>query len=294
MKKGKKAAAAAAASSSSASASAVDAEMELPDIPILEYEEIMTFDSPINAQDPYDASSAMQDDDSAPRAKRKKNINSDKSLKLKGPMEIAGSVKSGGGITFNGDFTIGERMEAYGNIELNGNMTCRYVPLSRLWPARAWALGWAREVETLPRAGPVRRLRGERRGLSRCRRRDYFTMLTAPETLQQQGQIIRKRSCEWLAVLRVSFAPLPGQLASLLRSLASSDVVHASAANLDNREKVKIFGKLTIVGTFECLKEIEVWGNLTIHGYMYDLFSFTLSRVPSPCLVSYKRGSNDR
>ena len=43
------------------------------------------------------------------------------------------------------------------------------------------------------------------------------------------------------------------------------------AANLDDREKVKIFGKLTIVGTFECLKEIEVWGNLTIHGYMYDL-----------------------
>ena len=121
MRKGKKAAAAA----SSSSASAIDHEMDLPDIPILEYEEIMTFDSPINAQDPYDASSSMQEEDSAPRTKRKKNISSDKSLQLKGPMEIAGSVKAGGGITFNGDFTVGERMEAYGNIELNGNMTCR-------------------------------------------------------------------------------------------------------------------------------------------------------------------------
>lgn len=62
---------------------------------------------------------------------------------------------------------------------------------------------------------------------------------------------------------------------------------------MSNREKVKIFGKLTIVGTFECLKEIEVWGNLTIHGYMYDL-SLSLSTTLSPALVSYKRGSIGR
>lgn len=34
------------------------------------------------------------------------------------------------------------------------------------------------------------------------------------------------------------------------------------------RDKVKIFGKLHITGTFEAQSAIEVWGAVTIDGYM--------------------------
>ncbi|KAH8880728.1 hypothetical protein GQ53DRAFT_523462 [Thozetella sp. PMI_491] len=95
----------------------------LPDHPIMEYEEIMTFDSPINPQDPYGAS-AQTEGESSSATKKKKAVKSDKSVDLKGPMEIAGSVKSGGAVTFNGDFSVGDRIEAYGNVEVNGSLTC--------------------------------------------------------------------------------------------------------------------------------------------------------------------------
>lgn len=35
------------------------------------------------------------------------------------------------------------------------------------------------------------------------------------------------------------------------------------------RDKVKIFGKLHITGTFEVQSAIEVWGAVTIDGYMF-------------------------
>ncbi len=133
MKKGKQPA----TTTSESYGSSATATTPLPDHPIMEYEEIMTFDSPINPQDPYGASASAQDDESSSGVKRKKAIKSDKSVELKGPMEIIGSVKSGGGVTFNGDFTVGDRIEAYGNIEVNGNLTCKYVlPADRRHPGR--------------------------------------------------------------------------------------------------------------------------------------------------------------
>jgi uncharacterized protein (DUF342 family) len=59
------------------------------------------------------------------RIKKRNSINSDTSLELNGPMEVTGSVRSGGALTFTGDFSVGERIEAYGDIDVNGNMTCK-------------------------------------------------------------------------------------------------------------------------------------------------------------------------
>lgn len=59
------------------------------------------------------------------RTKKRNSINSDTSLELNGPMEVNGSVRSGGPVTFTGDFSVRERIEAYGDIDVAGNMTCK-------------------------------------------------------------------------------------------------------------------------------------------------------------------------
>ncbi|CAI4211796.1 unnamed protein product [Parascedosporium putredinis] len=41
-----------------------------------------------------------------------------------GPLDVGGSVKSGRSITLTGDFTIEDKMEAYGSIDMHGKVTC--------------------------------------------------------------------------------------------------------------------------------------------------------------------------
>jgi hypothetical protein len=129
MKKGKQPASTTTASGSSVSATAY------PEHSTLEYEEIMVFDTPLRSQEPSGAegySAASQEpypenEGQGAGVKRKKAVQSEKSITMHGPMEVCGTVKSGGAITFNGDFSIGDRIEAYGNIDLKGSLTCRYV-----------------------------------------------------------------------------------------------------------------------------------------------------------------------
>ncbi len=106
-----------------------------------EYEEmILTFDD-----DPNTGASGVAYDDSAAATtsgggggssggsgsvKKKKSIKSNSALDLVGPMEVDGSVKSMGAISFAGDFAVREKIEAYGNIDVNGNMNCMYAALS--------------------------------------------------------------------------------------------------------------------------------------------------------------------
>lgn len=42
-------------------------------------------------------------------------------------MEVDGSVKSGGGVAFSGNFAVRDRIEAYGDISIVGDLRCRYV-----------------------------------------------------------------------------------------------------------------------------------------------------------------------
>jgi hypothetical protein len=87
------------------------------------YEHIMSFDD-----QPMGGSSSGHQM-SMPGYKKKKSIKSDASVDIKGPMEVDGSIKSMGAVTMTGDFIVRDRVEAYGNIDLDGNMTCRYVPM---------------------------------------------------------------------------------------------------------------------------------------------------------------------
>jgi hypothetical protein len=94
-------------------------------------EEIITFDSPIHAYDPTETALAMAGGSSSSNShqqsgvKKKKSIKSETSVELKGPMEVDGSVKSMGAVTFTGDFSVRDRIEAYGDIDINGNLSCR-------------------------------------------------------------------------------------------------------------------------------------------------------------------------
>lgn len=51
-------------------------------------------------------------------------MRSEGDVSLQGPLDVAGSVKSGRSITLSGDFTIDDKMEAYGSIDIHGNVTC--------------------------------------------------------------------------------------------------------------------------------------------------------------------------
>ena len=57
--------------------------------------------------------------------RKSKTIRSDGEINLQGPMDIVGSVKSGSNVTFDGDFTVREKIEAYGAIDVNGNLVCK-------------------------------------------------------------------------------------------------------------------------------------------------------------------------
>lgn len=58
-----------------------------------------------------------------PSTHRSQNIASDDGIELQGPLQIDGSVKSGGSIVFNGDFMVRDKIDAYGTINMNGNVT---------------------------------------------------------------------------------------------------------------------------------------------------------------------------
>ncbi|GJC95168.1 hypothetical protein ColKHC_03994 [Colletotrichum higginsianum] len=66
--------------------------------------------------------------------KKCKSIRSEGEVTLQGPLRIAGSVAAGGNATFNGDFDVRDRVEAYGAIEVNGNLVCEWVPLLFSFP----------------------------------------------------------------------------------------------------------------------------------------------------------------
>jgi cytoskeletal protein CcmA (bactofilin family) len=50
--------------------------------------------------------------------RKSKTIKSDGQVTLQGPLDIVGSVKSGSNVTFNGDFNVREKIEAYGSIDI--------------------------------------------------------------------------------------------------------------------------------------------------------------------------------
>lgn len=56
--------------------------------------------------------------------RRSRSIRSERELNLRGPLDIAGSVKSGSSISFNGDFIVREKVDAYGAIDMNGSIRC--------------------------------------------------------------------------------------------------------------------------------------------------------------------------
>jgi hypothetical protein len=56
---------------------------------------------------------------------RNKSIKSPESVEISGPMEVDGSVKCEGSIAFFGDFSVRDKIEAYGDVNLDGNMTCK-------------------------------------------------------------------------------------------------------------------------------------------------------------------------
>lgn len=123
MKKGKKPAVPVTTTTSSAASTPAPST---EDNMAFQYENMMVLDDAM----PASSSSAAGPSVPAPRGrvKRKKSIKSETSIDLKGPMEVDGSVKSGAGVTFSGDFAVRDRIEAYGNINVNGSLTCRYVP----------------------------------------------------------------------------------------------------------------------------------------------------------------------
>ncbi|KAM3445662.1 hypothetical protein MY3296_010168, partial [Beauveria thailandica] len=49
-------------------------------------------------------------------------IHSERSLELAGPLDVAGTITARS-IGFDGDFIVSDAIYAYGNIEINGNMT---------------------------------------------------------------------------------------------------------------------------------------------------------------------------
>lgn len=125
MKKGKKPAVPVTTSTSSAASTPAPSTAE-EDNMAFQYENMMVLDDTMASG----SSSAAGPSVPGPRGrvKRKKSVKSETSIELKGPMEVDGSVKSGAGITFSGDFAVRDRIEAYGNIDVNGNLNCKYVP----------------------------------------------------------------------------------------------------------------------------------------------------------------------
>lgn len=61
---------------------------------------------------------------SQPAYKRSKSVKSEHEITLNGPLDVVGSVKSGSSINLNNDVIVREKLDAYGAIGLNGNITC--------------------------------------------------------------------------------------------------------------------------------------------------------------------------
>jgi len=122
------------ASSSRGNETSTLGEEESVEFPLEFGEEIITFDSPIHAYDPTETALAMAggscssgSGQQAGGVKKRRSIKSEASIELVGPMEVDGSVKSMGAVTFTGDFSVRDRIEAYGDIDVNGSLTCRYA-----------------------------------------------------------------------------------------------------------------------------------------------------------------------
>ena len=92
-----------------------------------EYESVIAFDNSYNvyasssATGQQGSSSSQQKQTNNP-PKKKKSIKSDKSIQLNGPLEVNGSVNSMGAVGFQGDFFVRDRIEAYGDINVDGNL----------------------------------------------------------------------------------------------------------------------------------------------------------------------------
>lgn len=56
---------------------------------------------------------------------RSRSIHSENNLELTGPLDVAGTIRARN-INFDGDFIVSDTIDAYGNIEINGNMTAEY------------------------------------------------------------------------------------------------------------------------------------------------------------------------
>lgn len=72
---------------------------------------------------PADSSAGSSTQPNQPAWQRSRSIKADESLDLCGPLEINGSVQSGASIRFVGDFVVGDKVDAYGAITMNGNIT---------------------------------------------------------------------------------------------------------------------------------------------------------------------------
>lgn len=124
--KGKKNASPPKHSSSGSSAAAAPPALQA------EYEEmILTFDDdppPFEEYQPdFASSSGAGSSGSGSAPAKKKSVKSNQAVHLQGPLDVDGSVKSMASIQFDGDFAIRDKIEAYGNIDVNGNLTCVYV-----------------------------------------------------------------------------------------------------------------------------------------------------------------------
>ncbi|OAR01048.1 hypothetical protein LLEC1_02903 [Akanthomyces lecanii] len=53
---------------------------------------------------------------------RSRSIHSEQNLELTGPLDVAGTIKARN-IVFEGDFIVSDTIDAYGDVEINGNMT---------------------------------------------------------------------------------------------------------------------------------------------------------------------------
>lgn len=76
---------------------------------------------------PYSASSSSHSGhgSSGNRAiPRTRSVWSEDAVSLQGPLDVTGSVKSGRSVTLNGDFTVQDKIEAYGSIDIAGNVNC--------------------------------------------------------------------------------------------------------------------------------------------------------------------------
>lgn len=98
-----------------------------------DYEKIMTFDQPFMMAQPSSSSPQPQGSSSSSssgaKMKKKKSITSDHAVELRGPVEVDGSVKSMATVSFvgGGEFVVRDRIEAYGDVELSGYLSCGYV-----------------------------------------------------------------------------------------------------------------------------------------------------------------------